>query len=87
MDKKGCGCKVRVTSTVVAMLINSPGHIYSLYITMKLDISQRFGQAISNHLLRWDVGQLDYPGGHLIIHIMVLDIDVFCPRVEYWVMH
>lgn len=49
---------------------------------MELDVCQSLCQAICDHLIGWDVGKLDPFGSHLIADIMVLNVDVFCSRME-----
>ena len=62
------------------------GHIHLLDETMELEVGQSFCKAVSNHLFRWDVGQLDSLGCNLIADVMVLDVDVLGPRMEDWVV-
>lgn len=78
--------KIRVALTPMAVLIESLGHVHLLDEMMELDVCQRFCEAISNHFFRWNVRKLDSLRGYFISDVMVLDIDVFCPRVEYWVV-
>lgn len=76
-------CKLHVAPTAMAMLINSLGNIHLLKQVIELDIGQRFCKAICNYLFNWNVEKLDSLGGYLIADIMMLDIDMFCARVEY----
>ena len=54
--------------------------------TMELDMGQSFCKAISNHLFRSDVRQLNSLGCNLIADVIVLDVDALGPRMEDWVV-
>lgn len=75
-----------MASMTVAVLIDFLGHVHLLDKRMELDVGQRFCKAVSNHLLRSDVGQLNSLRSHLIADVMMLDVNMLCPRMEYWIV-
>lgn len=58
------------------------GHPHLFNEVVEFDISQCFCKAVGNHLISWNVGQLDSLCSHLIADVVVLNVSVFCLRVE-----
>lgn len=49
---------------------------------MESDVRQGLCQAVCNHLLGWIVGELDPFRSHSVTDVVVLEVDVFCPRMK-----
>ena len=72
---------VYVAPRSVAVLILS---VYPHLINeaVELDVCQGLPEAVSNHLISWNVGELDSSCSHLVTDVVMLDIDMFCLGVE-----
>lgn len=55
--------------------------------SMKFYIYQWFNQTVSNYFGSGYVYQFDLFSGDLIPNVMVLDVNIFGPRVKDWVMY
>lgn len=49
---------------------------------MKLDMCQRFGQAVCNHFFNWDVREINSLCGNFVMDVMILDNDIFDPGIK-----
>ncbi len=67
-------------------MIGALGHVHLFDESMKLDVSQGLCKAVCNYLVGWDIREFDSLWGHLITDVVVLDIDMFGPGVEDWVV-
>ena len=52
---------------------------------MEFDVGESLCKAVCNHLVSWNVREFDPFRGH-VTDVVVLDIDVFGPRVEDRIM-
>lgn len=49
---------------------------------MEFDVRQGLCQAVCNHLLSWNVRELDSFRGHFVTDIVMLDVNMLCSGVE-----
>ncbi len=72
-------------SRLVAVLVLL-SHLHLLGKGVELCVCWGLRQAVGNHLASGHGGQFDLCCLHLILDVLVLDVDVLGPGVEYWVV-
>ena len=58
------------------------GHPHLLNEVVEFDMGQCLCKAVGNHLISWNVGQLNSLCSHLIADVVVLNVNLLYPRVE-----
>lgn len=61
-------------------------YMHLIQKSVKFCIHQKLDQAIGNHFVSEYVGDVNFSSSYLVLDIVMLDIDMFCLRVEDKVM-